>query len=100
MNGDVNFLNRKIASKKYHEILFLELVENQSVSTSMFARFEATPNQSIDSWVRSDCSAGLGNHHSVHITKGSVQTALIRSVDGHKVALGSWLEGVCTAGIN
>ena len=42
------------------------------------------PNQGIERWVPSDCTAGLVYPHSIHILKGSVQVALISSGDGVK----------------
>ena len=86
--------NIKNRIEKCHEILFLEIAENPSVLTCKFARYRATPKPGTERWVHRDCTAGLGYPHSVHIPNGSVQTALIRSGDGLKVALGSCLESI------
>jgi len=94
MNGDVNFQYRKIVSKKCHGSLFLELDENQSVSTGTFSRYTAAPNPDAKRWVPSYDTIGLGYPHYILIPKESVQTARIYTGDGPKATLGSWPESV------
>ena len=59
-----------------------------------FAKYTATLNLGTESWVPSDFTTGIGYHTSVRIPKGFVQTDRIRSGDGPKVALESWLASV------
>ena len=96
MNSDVNFEDKKIGSKKCHGILFLEFAENQSVSTCTFAMYNATPNPGAESWVPSDCTAGLGYPHSTLMPKESVQTGRMYTGDGLKGAYSIWQESVYT----
>ncbi len=55
------------------------------------AMFEATPNHDTESYVRSDTIIRLDYPHSIHTPKDSSQTARIRSEDGLKVALATWI---------
>ena len=92
--GRCEFSIGKNHIEKYHWILFLGLVENQSVSARLFARFEPTPYQSIESWVHSDGPSGLDYPDSVHIPMGSVQAALIHLGDGFKGAYSKRLDSI------
>ena len=77
INGNVDFEDKKIGSKKCHGILFLEFAENQSISTCTFSMYTATPNHDAESWAPNDCTVGLSYPHSIRMPKEFVETASI-----------------------
>ena len=67
---------------------------NPAKLTRPYRQIRAHPNHGRESWVPSECTAGLGLPQGVHMENGSVQTARTASEFFRKVIIGTWLANV------